>query len=101
MTIRSQRTADGVRVAVSDNGCGMDREQLAHVFDPLYTTRRQCGGSGLGMSIAYGIIREHDGQMEVRSMPGKGTTVTIDLPVAAGPHRGGRQPGEEPPWPES
>ncbi len=85
VTIRSQRTAEGVRVAVSDNGCGMLPEQLAHVFDPLYTTRRQLGGSGLGMSIAYGIIREHAGQMEVRSVPGMGTTVTIDLPVAAGP----------------
>ena len=85
VTIRSQRTAEGVRVAVSDTGCGMNPEQLAHVFDPLYTTRRQLGGSGLGMGIAYGIIREHAGQMEVQSMPGMGTTVTIDLPVAAGP----------------
>jgi len=85
VTIRSQRTAGGVRVAVGDTGCGMNAEQLAHVFDPLYTTRRQLGGSGLGMSIAYGIIREHAGQMEVQSMPGMGTTVTIDLPVAADP----------------
>ena len=51
----------GVRVVVSDNGCGMNEEQLAHVFDPLYTTRRQAGGSGLGMSIAYGIIQGHEG----------------------------------------
>jgi PAS domain S-box-containing protein len=83
VTIRTQRTADSVRVVVGDSGCGMTPEQLAHVFDPLYTTRRQLGGSGLGMSIAYGIIQGHDGQMEVQSKPGIGTTVIIDLPVTA------------------
>ena len=83
-SIRTGRTDHGVHVAVSDNGCGMNEEQLAHVFDPLYTTRRQAGGSGLGMSIAYGIIRGHGGRMEVQSQPGKGTTVTIDLPPARG-----------------
>jgi two-component system NtrC family sensor kinase len=85
ITIRTRRTEEGVRVEVSDSGCGMDQDQLAHVFDPLYTTRRQYGGSGLGMSIAYGIIQGHEGRMEVQSMSGKGTTVTIDLPVPAGP----------------
>ena len=60
----------------------MNEEQLAHVFDPLYTTRRQAGGSGLGMSIAQGIVRGHEGRMEVQSQPGQGTTVTIDLPLA-------------------
>jgi two-component system, NtrC family, sensor kinase len=84
-SIRTGQTRHGVRVVVGDNGCGMNEEQLAHVFDPLYTTRRQIGGSGLGMSIAYGIIRGHGGRMEVQSQPGKGTTVTIDLPRAAGP----------------
>jgi two-component system, NtrC family, sensor kinase len=84
VSIRTGRTPDGVRVVVSDNGWGMNEEQLAHVCDPLYTTRRQVGGSGLGMSIAYGIIQGHAGHMEVQSQPGKGTTVTIDLPLAPG-----------------
>ena len=120
ITIRTQRTDEGVRVAVSDTGCGMTKEQLAHALDPLYTTRRQVGGSGLGMSIAYGIVQGHEGRMEVRSQPGMGTTVTIDLPVAAekgtGPIcRNGLegashkldlspfppQPGEQRRWPES
>jgi signal transduction histidine kinase len=74
----------GVRVTVSDNGCGMSKELLAHVFDPLFTTRRDKGGSGLGMSIAHGIIHAHQGRMEVTSQEGKGTAVTIDLPVAGG-----------------
>ncbi len=83
IVIRTAPIDDGVRVAVSDTGCGMSEEQLAHVFDPLYTTHRQTGGSGLGMSIAMGIVREHKGRMEVQSQLGKGTTVTIDLPSAA------------------
>ena len=58
--------------SVGDNGCGMNQEQLAHVFDPFYTTRRQLGGSGLGMSIAYGIVQGHEGRMEVQSQPRHG-----------------------------
>jgi signal transduction histidine kinase len=85
ISIRTERTDEGVRVAVSDDGCGMNKEQLTHVLDPLYTTRRQAGGSGLGMSIANGIIQGYGGRLEVRSQPGAGTTVTVDLPVATGP----------------
>jgi signal transduction histidine kinase len=85
ISIQTGATEDGVRIVVTDNGCGMNEEQLAHVFDPLYTTRRQLGGSGLGMSIAHGIVQGHRGRMEVQSMPGMGTTITIDLPIAPGP----------------
>ena len=85
VSVRTMQTEYGVRVVVCDSGCGMSEEQLAHVLDPLYTTRRHCGGSGLGMSIAHGIVQEHEGRMEVRSREGKGTTVIIDLPAASGP----------------
>jgi signal transduction histidine kinase len=81
--VSTAQTEWGVRVTVRDNGCGMDEEQLAHVFDPLHTTRRHLGGSGLGMSIAYDIIHEHEGRLEVRSRRGKGTTIVIDLPAAS------------------
>jgi two-component system NtrC family sensor kinase len=83
--IRSAWNDNDVQVTVSDSGCGMDNEQLAHVFDPLYTTRRQHGGSGLGMSIAYGIVQRHGGRMEVQSELGEGTTITIILPAAEVP----------------
>ena len=82
--IRTLRIDSGVRVAVSDKGRGMNEEQLAHVFDPLYTTRRNCGGSGVGLSIAKGIVQGHEGRMEVQSRLGKGTTVTVDLPITSG-----------------
>ncbi|MEN6449861.1 MAG: ATP-binding protein [Thermoguttaceae bacterium] len=71
-----------VRAIVSDDGCGMNEEQLAHAFDPLYTTRRQAGGSGLGMGIAQGIVRAHNGQIRIESRLGAGTIVTVELPLA-------------------
>lgn len=80
------RTACGeglLRASVSDNGRGMTTEQITHAFDPLYTTRKHAGGSGLGLSIASGIIQRHLGCMEVLSEAGRGTTVTINLPCAS------------------
>jgi signal transduction histidine kinase len=86
---------NGVRVTVRDSGCGMSQEQVSHVFDPLFTTRRHRGGSGLGMSIALGIVRAHGGHMDVLSHEGEGTTVTIDLPVAAGSLEQADKQGQE------
>jgi signal transduction histidine kinase len=81
VVVRTERTAGGARAMVRDEGRGMNEDQLAHVFDPLYTTRGECGGIGLGMSIAKKIVQSHQGGMEVRSRPGKGTTVCVELPA--------------------
>ncbi len=78
--LRTERTPDGVRIAVEDNGRGMTPEQVKHVFDPFYTTRLQHGGNGLGLSIVHGIVTEHGGTIKVQSEPGFGTAVTVDLP---------------------
>lgn len=92
ISVATSQAEWGVRVVVRDSGCGMNDEQLAHVFDPLYTTRRHVGGSGLGMTIAQNIVREHQGHLDVRSREGKGTTVIIDLPAAlASCEDGGQQ----------
>ncbi len=80
VSIHTARSEAHVQAIVADNGCGMSDEQLAHVFDPLYTTRRQAGGSGLGMSIARGIVQAHAGRIEVQSRPGAGATVIVELP---------------------
>ncbi len=71
-----------VCVRVRDRGSGMPPEVLASVFDPFFTTKRDRGGTGLGMSVAAGIIREMGGAIELRSTPGEGTTVLICMPVA-------------------
>lgn len=70
-----------VIVGISDTGHGIPEEHLGKVFDPFFTTRDGIRGTGLGLSICYGIIEEHGGDIEVKSMPGKGTTFTIKLPA--------------------
>jgi polar amino acid transport system substrate-binding protein len=70
-----------VYVIVSDNGCGMSEATLKNIFDPFFTTKRQCGGIGLGLSITYGIIKDHKGTIEVNSKVGEGTTFIIRIPV--------------------
>jgi len=64
-----------------DNGAGIDTEYLPHIFEPFFTTKKKEKGSGLGLSISYGIIQAHNGTIECRSKKGKGTTFTIKLPI--------------------
>ncbi|HNW43436.1 MAG TPA: ATP-binding protein [Elusimicrobiales bacterium] len=73
-----------LRVSVADTGCGMAPEVLEHIFEPYFTTRDKGRGRGLGLSVAYGNIRQHNGWVEARSQPGRGSEFTVFLP-AAGP----------------
>ncbi|MEM7625020.1 MAG: ATP-binding protein [Planctomycetota bacterium] len=75
-------SAAGVRLAVQDDGRGMDEDVRRRVFDPFFTTKSDDGGTGLGLAVAHGIVRDHGGQIAVSSRPGRGTTVTIELPAA-------------------
>lgn len=76
----SSRCRDGfLSIAISDTGKGMKREELGRIFDPFYTTKKE--GTGLGLSIAHRIIEAHRGTIAVDSTVGKGTSITITLPV--------------------
>lgn len=70
-----------IRVEVSDNGEGMTPETLERVFDPFFSTKEQGRGTGLGLSVSYGIVQEHGGRIHARSERGRGSTFVIELPV--------------------
>jgi signal transduction histidine kinase len=69
-----------VVIAVQDNGPGMSRDILKHILEPFYTTKKD--GTGLGLSVSYGIIKDHGGDIKIESREGKGTTVKVILPLA-------------------
>jgi PAS domain S-box-containing protein len=81
VVIRKKSGAPFIEMLVTDEGRGIDPDHLPHIFDPFFTTKRESGGTGLGLSISYGIIKDHKGTLEVSSIPGKGTTFTITLPI--------------------
>jgi signal transduction histidine kinase len=70
-----------VQIHISDTGCGISEENLTRIFDPFFTTKGVGKGTGLGMNIAYNIIEKHQGNIQVNSHVGQGTTFVISLPV--------------------
>ena len=70
-----------VMIKVQDNGCGMNDLTRAKLFEPFYTTKAIGKGTGLGMSISFGIIQEHGGSMTVSSAVGQGSTIMVKLPI--------------------
>ena len=71
-----------VKVIVADRGVGMSDEQISQAFEPFYTTKPPGKGTGLGLAVSYKLIRRQGGRITIESAPGRGTTVTVSLPVA-------------------
>ena len=82
ITVRSGCTEDSVWMEVGDTGCGMSTEVQRRVFDPFFTTKPVGKGTGLGMSLAYGIVQKHNGRIELDSAPGEGSVFRLWLPRA-------------------
>jgi signal transduction histidine kinase len=70
ISILAGRVVSGIQISVSDNGCGIDMDHMDHIFIPFFTTRKK--GSGIGLSFAKQIMRLHNGQISVKSDPGRG-----------------------------
>lgn len=83
ITTRAVEPEGGVMVRISDSGCGVPEEQLGKLFDPFFTTKGT-GGTGLGLSVSYGIIQAHGGTITAESVIGVGTTFRISLPACTG-----------------
>ena len=84
-----------VRTILEDYGPGIRAEHLDRIFDPFFTTKPRDRGTGLGLSVSYGIVREHHGHMRVESEPGRFTRVVLDLPIAEGDSHWKEEFGED------
>jgi signal transduction histidine kinase/ActR/RegA family two-component response regulator len=80
---RTESDPDRILVEIADNGSGLKEEDLLRVFDPFFTTREVGQGTGLGLSVCYGVVREHGGQITARNRDSGGAVFTIELPVMA------------------
>jgi len=86
ISITTHTVAGDVRVVIQDNGPGIDKQILPHIFEPFYTTKETGKGTGLGLSICYGLIKKLGGDITVRSVVGQGTAFTITIPVHRDDH---------------
>jgi two-component system NtrC family sensor kinase len=80
VTVRARRWHDGLAVDITDDGPGIPTELQSRIFEPFFTTKAPGEGTGLGLSVCQGIVREHGGRIGVTSAPGAGATFTIELP---------------------
>jgi signal transduction histidine kinase/ActR/RegA family two-component response regulator len=87
LILSTHETGEGIEIHISDTGVGMSAEVSSRVFDPFFTTKGKAG-MGLGLAVSYGIIRRHEGNIEVESEVGRGTIFQIRLPVARGVVKG-------------
>ena len=83
VAVTARESGSRLCITIEDNGCGMVPEVVSRAFDPFFTTREVGSGTGLGLSIAQAIAHKHDGTLSLQSTPGKGTVVTLELPISA------------------
>ena len=85
LRVATLKEDDSIRIKIIDTGCGIPEDSISRVFDPFFSTREVGDGEGLGLSLAYGAVREHGGDISVESEPGTGTMVVVTLPLERSP----------------
>jgi len=83
IAIRTFRESDKVAVTVSDTGIGIPKDSLNKIFEPFYTTKEVGQGMGLGLYITYGIVKDYQGDIDIQSQEGMGTTIKHTFPIIA------------------
>jgi two-component system, NtrC family, sensor kinase len=82
ITFSSKNPDSGtIKVEISDNGIGVPEDDIAHIFEPFFSTKHDTSGIGLGLAIVHGIVKSHNGKIDIKSELGKGTTISITLPL--------------------
>ena len=69
-----------VEISVIDTGCGISEDDMQRIFDPFFSTKSEAKGVGLGLAVVYGIVQRHEGDISVKSEPGRGARITMHLP---------------------
>lgn len=82
IVITTEHISEGIRIRIRDNGCGIEKKNQSRIFDPFFTTKEVGKGTGLGMNVAYNIIKKHNGTMDLWSEVGKGTEFVIVIPLS-------------------
>ena len=80
-SVHESQDGAGLRIKVADTGHGVSEESRGRIFDPFFTTKPAGQGTGLGLSVCYGIVQSHGGRIQVEGEEGRGTTFVIDLPM--------------------
>jgi signal transduction histidine kinase len=88
ITTQESATKDRVIIHIEDTGPGISATDLEHIFEPFFTTKEEGQGTGLGLSVVYGIVENHSGTISARSTPGRGSTFTIELPITLATEKG-------------
>jgi len=84
LNITTEKVGEFIRISFKDDGSGIDKENIDRIFEPFFTTKRPGEGTGLGLSLCYGIVQEHNGQIYATSTKGKGATFIVEIPIVSG-----------------
>ena len=81
LQIRIEKDLEKLYARITDEGYGISEKDIPHIFEPFYTTKQEVKGTGLGLTVAYGIIEHHKGKLEIENTSLKGTTIKVTLPL--------------------